>query len=148
MKSIMICILLLSAGKGCEQDHQLPLSGATSQAWSGGAAGSGRGINYIIYLNMKNTSDYTFDSLWVQEKRLPVAIDERRSAGDTLVLTVTDMTQNIRNIDDMNNASKEVLPVPFPVKADVAGILGYHYKGKQKYLLIGSWTKLKPLYYP
>ena len=148
MKSIMICILLLSAGKGCEQDHQLPLSGATSQAWSGGAAGSGRGINYIIYLNMKNTSDYTFDSLWVQEKRLPVAIDERRSAGDTLVLTVTDMTQNIRNIDDMNNASKEVLPVPFPVKADVAGILGYHYKGKQKYLLIGSWTKLKSLYYP
>lgn len=148
MKSIMICILLLSTGKGCEQDQQLPLSGATSQAWSGGAAGSGRGINYIIYLNMKNTSDYTFDSLWVQEKRLPVAIDERRSAGDTLVLTVTDMTQSIRNIDDMNNASKEVLPVPFPVKADVAGILGYHYKGKQKYLLIGSWTKLKPLYYP
>ena len=69
MKSIMICILLLSAGKGCEQDQQLPLSGATSQAWSGGAAGSGRGINYIIYLDMKNTSDYTFDSLWVQEKK-------------------------------------------------------------------------------
>ncbi len=148
MKSFLILIVFISATKGCEKEQPLPLTAATSQAWSGGAAGSGRGINYTIYLNMKSSADYAFDSLWVQDKRLPVAVDVRLSSGDTLVLTATDMTQSIRNIDDLNNADREILPVPFPVNAEAAGILGYHYQGKQAYLLIKSWTKLKPLYYP
>ncbi|HUM45655.1 MAG TPA: hypothetical protein PLD84_01930 [Chitinophagales bacterium] len=144
----LLFLIFLSAEKSCDVKDQLPLIKATSQAWSGGAAGSGRGTYYNIYLGLKNTSDYTFDSLWVQERRLPVTIKENKTAGDTLLLTVNDMTQTIRNIGDLNKPVEDVVPVPFPITAKAEAVLGYHYKGKQKYLLIESWTKLKPLYYP
>ena len=148
LKILLVMALLLSAGKGCNPSAQLPVAKATSQAWSGGAAGSGRGINYAIYIPVKWTEDYTFDSLWVKEKRLPIDLDKRLSVGDTIVLTATDLTQSIRNIGDIDTFQDEVKPVPLPVSGSAEAVLGYHFKGEQHYLLIESWTVLKPLYYP
>lgn len=148
MKNIWLLLIFLAAEKSCDKQEQLPLAKATSQAWAGGAAGSGRGTNYTIYLSMADTSDYTFDSLWVQQRRLPVTIKQSETTKDTLVISATDMTHNIRNINDLSKSSEEAEPIPFPVTGIAEGILGYHYKGQQKYLLIESWVRLKPLYYP
>lgn len=49
MKNILMLLVLLTSEKTCGQQEQLPLLKATSQAWSGGAAGSGRGTNYEIF---------------------------------------------------------------------------------------------------
>ncbi|MBK9732999.1 MAG: hypothetical protein IPO83_17235 [Chitinophagaceae bacterium] len=148
MKNILMLLVLLTSEKTCGQQEQLPLLKATSQAWSGGAAGSGRGTNYEIFLGIHNSADYTFDSLWVQERRIKVEVNERKSTGDSLILAATDMTQSIRNMQDMNKAAEEVQPIPFPIAVTAEGVLGYHYKGKQQYLVIQNWIKLKPLFYP
>ncbi len=148
MKYLLMLMVFLSAEKSCDKQQSLPLISATSQAWSGGAAGSGRGVNYEIVLGIQNQPDYTFDSLWVNERRVRVEVNERKSAGDSLVLSATDMSQSIRNMQDYEKQAEEVKPIPFPIPVSAEGILGYFYKGKRQYLVIQSWTKLKPLYYP
>lgn len=148
MKSILLLMVLIATEKSCSKQDQLPLLKATSQAWSGGAAGSGRGTNYEIWLQVKDMKEYTFDSLWVQDKRLPVEVNERRSNADSLLVTSTDMTQMIRNIQDFEKAGQVVPAIPLPIPVTAAAVLGYHYKGKQGFLMIPEWIKLKPIYYP
>ena len=148
MKNILMLLVLLSTEKSCDQQESLPLLAATSQAWSGGAAGSGRGTNYEITVGIHIATGYTFDSLWVNERRVKIEVNERKSSGDSLVLSATDMTQSIRNMQDLEKQNGEVLPVPFPIPVTAEGLLGYYYKGKRQYLAIQSWTKLKPIYYP
>ncbi len=148
MKNILMLLVLLSTEKSCDQQEALPLLAATSQAWSGGAAGSGRGTNYEITVGIHIATGYTFDSLWVNERRVKIEVNERKSSGDSLVLSATDMTQSIRNMQDLEKQNGEVLPVPFPIPVTAEGLLGYYYKGKRQYLAIQSWTKLKPIYYP
>lgn len=148
MKNILMLLVLLSTEKSCDQQQALPLLTATSQAWSGGAAGSGRGTNYEITVGIHVATDYTFDSLWVNERRVKVEVNQRKSNGDSLVLSATDMAQSIRNMQDLENQSGEVSPIPFPLAVTAEGVLGYYYKGKRQYLTIQSWTKLKPIYYP
>jgi hypothetical protein len=148
MKYLLISLIFLASEKSCDSQNQLPFVKATSQNWSGGAAGSGHGTYYNIYLAMDISPDFTFDSLWVNNKRLAVSLKPNQLPNDTLVLSSNDMSGMIRNPNDLNKSQEEIQAIPFPVEGKAAGVLGYLYKGERKYLIIESWIKLKPIYYP
>jgi hypothetical protein len=140
----MLLFVLLSTNQQCNQSEQLKLLKATSQSWSGGAAGF-RGTYYNIYFEMAVKTDYTFDSLWVDGKRLPIGIKPSK-ANDTLTLLANDK-MGVRMPGTDVDPSKSVED-KFPIPSNAEGVLGYFYKGTRKYLAIPSFEKLKPLAYP
>jgi hypothetical protein len=150
MKILLFVLIVVTNSNSCDQSLTLPVIKATSQQWSGGAAGSGRGVYYTIYLGKISQADFVFDSLWVDGKRLPVAIKPNLSGSDTLVLSSTDFSGVVRKPIDVNGnpQTEEIKPVPFPISTTSEGVLGYLYKGERKYLTIDSWTRLKALFYP
>lgn len=144
MKIILILLVLLSANQQCNQSGELPLLKATSQSWSGGAAAT-RGTYYNIYFDKVVNPDYTFDSLWVNGKRLSIGIKPAKS-NDTLALIANDK-MGIRMPGTEVDPSKSV-EAKFPVETNAEGLLGYFYKGNRKYFPIPAFQKLKPLFYP
>ena len=147
MKSLFFLLIFLSAHNTCNQTSTLPFIKATSQAYSGGAAGSGYGTYYAVYLNLPVGTDFQFDSLWVAERKLPVSIKQNESRNDTLVLFANDFRLR-RFPNDNRNLPDDPAPVAFPVTSDAQGILGYFYNGKRQYFPIITWIKLKPINYP
>ncbi len=153
MKIYLFMMIMLSGAKGCDSQqpsnkNELPVVKTTSQAWSGGAAGSGRGMYYTIYLIMNNTDDYTFDSLWVQGKRFAVTRKPSNSPMDTVILSVTDATNRFPQMADSSGIIQLPDTINFPIETSGEGVLGYHYKGSQEYYVIKNWIKLKPIFYP
>ena len=136
--------VLLSTPQQCNQKGDLQLVKATLQSWSGGAAAT-RGTYYNIYFNMASNPDYTFDSLWVNGKRLSINIKPTK-ASDTLVLFANDRI-GIRIPGTDVDPSKSV-EAKFPIATNAEGLLGYFYKGTRKYFPIPAFQKLKPLAYP
>lgn len=144
MKIIFVFLIILSTPKQCGKTEiqTLPFISATSQLWYGGAAAT-RGTYYNVYLAMSKDSNFVFDSLWVENKRLPVAI--KRSANDTLHIFVND-AQGFRNPVDGSDFPK-VEEQALPITSQAEGILGCFYKGNRRYFEIPAFTKLKPMYY-
>jgi hypothetical protein len=144
MKSILMLLVLLTPNQQCNKNGELNFLKATSQSWSGGAAGM-RGTYYTIYLDMIISEDYKFDSLWTNGKRLPVEI-RRANSADTLTLFANDR-MGVRMPGSDVDPSKSV-EAKFPVKINAEGVLGYFYKGARRYFPITVFEKLKPLAYP
>ena len=77
------------------QPHPFTLLEASSQQWTAGREEGGRGTDYYFKLALK-TSAITFDSMWVNDKVLPVFIAKETTtvsgnpityaAGDTIIL--------------------------------------------------------------
>ena len=90
-------------------------------------------------------SDYTFDSLWVDGKRLPAELN-RKKTSDTLILLANDREgagMPGTDIDPMKSVEAK-----FPVDIKAEALLGYFNKGTRGYLPIPTFQKLKPLAYP
>jgi len=144
MKYLFVLTILLSAQKECSQKPEIPLADATSQFWSGGAAAT-RGTYYKMYLLLKDPSQYEFDSLWVDEKRLPVSLIKPRTPNDTAMVMANDV-QGILNPMKQGEMSNSV-PSEFPIKVDATGVMGYFHEGKRGYLPIPKWRVLKSVTY-
>ena len=90
-------------------------------------------------------SNYSFDSLWVDGKRLSVELN-RKKTSDTLILLANDR-MGVRmpgtDIDPMKSVEAK-----FPVDTKDEALLGYFNKGIRGYLAIPTFEKLKPLAYP
>ena len=71
MKYFFLAAFFLIAKK-CHHAKEPVLFESTRQNWSGGAAGSGHGINFCFYVKNSTATNYSFDSLWVDEKRLQI----------------------------------------------------------------------------
>jgi len=140
----MLLFLMLSSNQQCNQSGQLNLLKATSQSWSGGAAGF-RGTYYNIYLGMAVNADYKFDSLWVDGKRIAIGIKNTKST-DTLTLSANDQ-MGVRMPGTNVDPSKSV-EAKFPIASNAEGVLGYFYKGTRKYFPVSTFQKLKALAYP
>jgi hypothetical protein len=103
MKFILLLVFTIVTEKGCPQQDNLIILKATSQNYSGGAAGSGYGTYYKIYLPKTDTT-FSFDSLWVNEKRIKVEIVKKESGGDTTVIYARDHTNRLQFADENGNA--------------------------------------------
>ena len=147
MRILFFLFILLSADKSCTQTTSIPFIKATSQAYSGGAAGSGYGTYYTIYLKLPSNTEIRFDSLWVGERRLPVSIKEKESVNDTLVLFANDFRMH-HFPNDNRKLPEDPAPVAYPIKSNAQGILGYIYNGKRQYFPVETWIKLKAIAYP
>ena len=143
MKYIMM-LLLLTSNQQCSKDGELNFLKATSQSWSGGAAGF-RGTYYRIYFNLPMDTDYKFDSLWVDGKRLPVESGHTK-ANDTLTVFANEQ-MGVRMPGTDVDPIKPI-EAKFPVDIKAEALLGYFDKGNRKYFPIPSFIKLKPLAYP
>jgi hypothetical protein len=144
MKELLILLVLLTSEKECNQKSDLSFIKATSQNWTGGPAAT-RGTYYKIYFLMKGTTDYTFDSLWVNDKRIPVSIIKSKTPADTLLVIAND-NQGFRAPGTQTEMTSSV-PAKFPIDVKAEGVLGYHYKGEKKYFPIPQWNVLKPITY-
>jgi len=144
MKHLFLLLVLLSSKEQCNQVGTLPFLSATSQTWVGGAAAT-RGTYYTIYLGMATGTDYTFDSLWVNNRRLPISIKRGSATSDTLVLFSNDV-QGFR--DPMSGRDlPAVTEAKFPIKVTAEGVLGYYHQGEHRYFPIPAFVILKPLTY-
>jgi hypothetical protein len=115
---------------------------ATTQKWSGGAAGAGFGYNHTIYLLAKDKKNIRPDSLWINSYRLEAKVDEGSSKGDTLVVIVTEYHSTINK-----EAQKALQPAAKPKGVTGDAVLGYFVNGKRMYLSIQELKKLKDLNY-
>ena len=145
MKYFLLLFILLSAQENCNQKSDLPYLFATSQDWSGGAAGT-HGTYYKVYFLMKETSDYTFDSLWTNGRSIPAEAIKSSTPSDTLMILANDY-RGIRGKPGAEQMSNSV-EGSFPVEMKAEGLLGYFYKGERRYFPIAAWEKLKPIAYP
>ena len=145
MKPLLLFLILLASEKECNQKNELPFLMATSQNWSGGAAGY-HGTYYKIYFIMKESADYQFDSLWTDEKRIPAVMMKNKTASDTLMIMANDQ-QGIYDPVNQREVTNSV-PSKFPIDTKAQGVLGYFYKGERKYFQVQEWKTLKALAYP
>ena len=144
MKPLSFLLLIIAVQKECTQSESILLLDATSQAWMGGPAAT-HGTYYKICFQIRDTTGYLFDSLWVNGKRLPVSFIRGRSPNDTLLLMANDHA-GIRNPvtgQDVSNA----VQTPFPIETQASGLAGYFFKGERKYVPVPQWRQLKPVYY-
>ena len=101
---------------------------ATSQHWTGGAIGSGKGIYYQFYLPAAD-SVYRFDSAWVDGYRLSVKRVSSVANSDTLILQANAFFSN----EGFGNQSKSSQPdsVILPDdKKNCAAVIRYNFHGK------------------
>ena len=96
MKTTLLFVYLLAIlFETCDQTLPTAVIHATSQSWSGGAAGSGHGTNYYIYLRGGDVVNFEFDSLWVNNKRLVAEIRTKESNSDTTIVYAGDVVRGI-----------------------------------------------------
>ena len=147
MKIFLLITILLTGEKNCNEPGGLPFIKATSQAYSGGAAGSGTGTYYTLYFKLPQGSDYQFDSLWVDSARLMFSVKQQQPGNDTLVLQANDYRMR-RFPNDQRNLPEPPAAVSFPISSKAVAIAGYFHNGKREYFPVESFIKLKPIYYP
>ena len=129
MIKFLLLILSVTQMSKCNNTKQLTPSPllkvyrATSQAWSGGVVGSGKGINYQFYLPAADTV-YAFDSAWVDGYRLALKRFSSTENKDTLILQASAFFST-RNFDgDQKTMSPDLAPLPAE-KIKCAALLRY-----------------------
>lgn len=133
---------------------RLKLLDATSQEWAGGIYEAGYGTNYKMTLLARGGSDkLAIHDLWIGEDHFNVqafASQTNRSETafarkDTLYVRAGITYQPDENGRYIKKGSTDT---PRPEGNDGLAILGYTWKGKQKYLEIASFRELEKLIYP
>lgn len=132
--------------------HKVPaptLLTATSQHWSGGAAGSGHGTNYNFYFKNSTAWGYVFDSVWLNDRRLVVTTSPTVK-GDTLLLSAERFFKGELQFHQQQTIdSTEEQTVLFPVmNYDGAAIIGYWFNGVRGYIAVKDFVYLPALNYP
>ncbi len=120
---------------------------ATSQKWSGGVAGSGKGIYYQFYLPAADSA-LTFDSVWVDGYRLSLKRYSSVENKDTFILQA-DAYFTAGSFDANTKPSgpdMEQLPSD---KIKCAGLMRYKFRNSLPVeYCIPIIEKLPPLNYP
>ncbi len=94
MIKYLLIILTVTQMSKCNQQGsvkskpEMKIYYGTSQSWSGGAMGSGKGTNYRFYIS-RSDSTIAFDSVWVNGYRLALKKRNDFSSKDTLVFDAT-----------------------------------------------------------
>ena len=145
MKYIFIFLSLIVAKHCHHKSTQPPVAfKVTYQGWSGGAAGSGHGIYYNVYIQMQKGADIIFDSLWANNLRVPLQ-PFTQNYSDTLQLVGQVFYPGEHNQDLELSYQSDVSK---PLQTDAEAVVGYFINGQRAYLLIDKLTVLKYLAYP
>lgn len=152
----------------------LILESATMQEWAGGAAGSGRGINYRIIVRKKAKKAVKVSSVWVGDAQNGRTIDfiVTTAPKDSKDVNISDKVEDITNADKLQieatlriPGQKRRLPddpeipeeeTPKQTEKQVCGIEGFKGEGyvaysmgkKVQYLVIDKFEKLEKVFYP
>jgi hypothetical protein len=146
MKKLLIVLWCLYFSATCKQgiSTDLIFIKATSQGWSGGAAGSGHGINYNFYFIVK-TPSIKCDSVWVDGYVLPVEQSIKLNT-DTLRLGAQAYYHgSIVPKADRTLAPKKESP---PIATKGAAIVSYTSGKSEKYVIVPNVNRLRAQDYP
>lgn len=161
-KAFLICVMLWSSNV-IAQDFQFIK--ATSQTWSAGVRGGGRGINYEIHLlAIKSSKKISFDSLKVKDRGtfplhvIVVTKDGKYqgvsktpifSQGDTIKLKASYFTKT-DFIPKSEQEKMETDSVAKPAMMNFTGeaLITYRSGKKKKTKGVDSFEKLPNLNYP
>ncbi len=152
MKKLFFCIYLFAfiACKPLQYEHQsayFKIESASEQAWTGGAAGSGSGINYAIKIWYTGHADLVFETLWIDGRKYT---PETREFGKEGIIEGVDILCNYKAW--FNPATEVYSELPEKTKDipkyEGAALLKYSLTGKEHYFIIDRFQKLAPLNYP
>lgn len=148
----------------------LKVTKATAQNWAGGAAGSGKGTNYLISLTKKAKKPLKISSVWVgtaqegkpleftlttlaKDGKMPSFEESDITAANILQLEARLHIPGERRLPDdpeeveepKKNADKPVCAI-----ADFKGAayIAYNMGKKLEYLIIDKFEDLEPVFYP
>lgn len=152
----------------------LTLESATMQQWAGGAAGSGRGINYRIIVRKKAKKPIKISSVWVGDAQNGRTIEFTVTTApkDSKDSNISDKLEDLTNADRLQieatlriPGQKRRLPddpdppeeeTPKQTEKQVCAIDGFKGEGyiaystgkKIQYLVIDKFEKLENIFYP
>ncbi len=134
----------------CSQDFKVVEM--TSQKWSGGAAGSGRGVDYTLKLVCnKKIKRLKFNKLWVGKEAFDAVVDskvkqkKRFLKNDTIIVTASKQVK----LDQYGYEVTEdaIMPLP-PVQFSTPAMLVYKVRRKYRYLFVKEIRELDKLNMP
>ncbi|MBK9478841.1 MAG: hypothetical protein IPP56_13330 [Bacteroidetes bacterium] len=123
-------------------DKKLKCSSASSQQFSGGAAGSPSGVRYVFNIvAIASSENLVIDQSWIKNEYHDVIVYNKKNGGavfsknDTLVITVSTYTTGTFQLNNQQvTENAKQLAIPCEYKGDA--LLGYTIGGKRKYLIV------------
>ncbi len=128
---------------------------STSQKWYGGTPGSGKGKNYVLKaVAYKSSDNLAINKIWIDGEFFEITpLTDRKDKNstnfepkDTLLIRVHQYTRTNMLGEVVKTEAKEGEEVPQEFEG--AALIGYTYKGKQKYKVIEKFKELKLIAYP
>ena len=127
------------------------LLNATSQDWTAGIPGGGRGTEYYFKIKVNTKDKMLFDTVWVNNKAFGIYISRGKgiisntpikySYGDTIILRVSDIhSKQIENKNTENNNP--------PIKYDGAALISFMVNDKKEYYTIKKIEKQQTINRP
>ena len=137
-------------------DEYFKVTSATSQGWSGGAYGSGSGINYYFYIAFNKDVKIRFDSVWItNENSFPLTIpntsvqdsSRRYKYGENISLFAEEYFPGERDYHNgiYEEEKKGSLP---PINFKGAALIRFYVNNKPYYYTIDEMQNLAPIAYP
>jgi len=152
MKNLFFFIywFALLACKPLQNEHQsayFKIESASQQAWTGGAAGSGSGINYAIKIWYTGHTDFKIETVWIDGREYS---PEMREFGKEGIIEGVDILCNYKTWVNPATGIYSELPekakdIP---KYEGAALMKYSVDGKEHFFIIDRFQKLEPLNYP
>lgn len=150
---ILLIVTLLTVGCRSSKplgDRWITVTEATSQAWSGGAYGSGYGItyNFRIRVHKGGVDEYRFDTVFTDRRAFVPVLTEQ---GDGYLLRFEQSSRPRRSpegeiLDGVYDEQPE-RAVTYPQFEGEAMIVG-HRNGDRFLVIVDAITRLEPLNYP
>ena len=126
---------------------------ATSEAWSGGVRGSGRGVNYRIKVVVNRSSNLLqFDSLWVGDRGydvqasrpFPFQVNDGYKRNDTVILYA--------KMYQASNRDGDLIPLPDspkpPIDYEGDALVSYWLRGERYFKVVNTLRALPRVDYP
>ncbi len=152
MKNLILIATLLSLvsckTERVEHDSSyFKIDEATSQSWTGGAAGSGTGINFTIKLMYSGNTSITIESIWIDGREYK---PEVREFGKEGIIEGADVYCRYKEWTqpDTNEHFESPVKSSDSPKYDGAALLTYSVGDESYFLVLDSFKELEPLNYP
>jgi hypothetical protein len=129
------------------------VTSATSQGWSGGAYGSGGGINYYFYITFNKDVKIRFDSVWItNENSFPLTIpttsvqdsSRRYKTGENISLFAEEYFPGERDYNYGNYEEEKKGSLP-PINFKGAALIRFYVNNKPYYYTIDEMQNLAPI---
>jgi hypothetical protein len=148
-----VAFILLSLMLFNFRPEPVKLIEASSESWTGGFKGSGRGVNYRVKIVVNRSSKVlSFDTLWVGERAFQVQASRPNPFNPQDGFSKKDTVIIYASLHQTTGQDGELLPLPAVNGKQVAykgeALLSYWLKGKRHFLVIETFSELPSVDYP